>query len=149
MTPALAETLAMLGEAVGGATDEWWIIGSTAVALHGRSVPHVKDVDLLMSAADAHGLLARVGGQVRAGDGDQRFRSRVFGIWTEPPLPVEIFRGFSIAIPGGWREVQLSTREAVTLGGQQLFVPSVEELVRLLHAFGRPRDMERARLLAR
>ena len=147
MTPALADTLAMVAEAASGAKEPWWIIGSAAVVLHGRAVPHVKDVDLLMSAGDAEVLLRRVGAQPGRGEADERFRSTVFGCWTGPPIPVEVFGGFSVAVSGGWRDVSLSTREAVRVGGARVFVPSVEELVRLLHSFGRPKDLERALLL--
>lgn len=149
MTPALAETLALVAEAASGAADDWWIIGSAAVVLHGRAVPHVKDVDLLMSAADAAAFLKRTGGPVRAGQADDRFRSLVFGLWTAPPIPIEVMGGFSVASDGGWREVTLTTREPVSIAGATVYVPSAEELVRLLHAFGRTKDLERARLMGR
>jgi len=147
VTPALADTLAMVAEAASGAMEPWWIIGSAAVVLHGRAVPHVKDVDLLMSAGDAEVLLRRVGAQPGRGEADERFRSTVFGCWTGPPIPIEVFGGFSVAVAGRWRDVFLSTRESVSVGGARVFVPSVEELVRLLHSFGRPKDLERAQLL--
>jgi hypothetical protein len=149
MTPALAETLALVAEAAADAADDWWIIGSAAIVLHGRKVPHVKDVDLLMSAADAETFLKRTGVPVRAGQADDRFRSLVFGLWSRPPIPVEVMGGFSVAGDGGWREVMLSTREPVSVAGACVYVPSAEELVKLLHLFGRAKDFERARLLGR
>jgi hypothetical protein len=149
MTPALAETLALVAEAAADAADRWWIIGSAAIVLHGRNLPHVKDVDLLMSAGDAETFLRRTGVPVRAGPADARFRSAVFGVWTAPPIPVEVMGGFSVAGDGGWREVALSTREPVSLAGARVYVPAAAELVRLLHSFGRPKDLERAALLQR
>jgi len=149
MTPALADTLAMVSEAASGARDPWWIIGSAAVVLHGRSIAHVKDVDLMMSAADAEVFLRRVGESPRNGKPNDRFRSLVFGVWSAPPLPVEVMGGFSIATPDGWRDVSLATREIVTVGGRPLCVPSAEELIRLLRSFGRTKDLERADLLQR
>jgi hypothetical protein len=149
MTPALAETLALVAEAASDAADDWWIIGSAAVVLHGRSVPHVKDVDVLMSAADAADFLKRTGGSVRAGQAGERFRSLVFGLWTAPPIPVEVMGGLSVAGDGGWREVALSTREPVSVAGACVYVPSADELVHLLHWFGRAKDLERAQLLQR
>ena len=38
MTAALVETLSMLAKAVQDAEDDWWIIGSAAVVLHGMDV---------------------------------------------------------------------------------------------------------------
>ena len=147
LTPQLAETVARIGQAALGAAKAWWIIGSAAVVLHGCVLPHVKDVDLMMSPNDAEALLRRVGGELRNSGASDRFRSSVFGVWTAPPLPVEVFGGFSVCVAGTWRELSLSTRQAVTVGGTRVYVPSPEELVQVLHVFGRPKDLERARLL--
>lgn len=147
MTPALAETLAMVSEAASCARNPWWIIGSAAVVLHGRSIDHIKDVDLVMSAADGEEFLKRVGERPQSGKPNDRFRSLVFGTWTKPPIPVEVMAGFSVATPDGWRDVALSTREEVTVQGQRVYVPSVDELIRLLRTFGRAKDHSRADLL--
>jgi len=147
ITAALTETLIMLAGAAQGAEDPWWVIGSAAVVLHGRDVPDVKDVDLMMSARDAEAFLCRVGGERGGVEPSERFRSPVFGVWKQPPIPVEAFGGFTLATDGAWREVSFSTRERVTVGGAQLYVPSAEELIRLLHSFGRAKDLERASLL--
>jgi hypothetical protein len=132
---------------VSDAADEWWIIGSTAVALHGANVSPIRDVDLLMSASDADQLLKRVSGRRRAGKPSTQFRSDVFGIWDAPPLPVEIMGGFSHYTPEGWNPIELATREHRSIDGCELFVPSLPELRAMLLSFGRPKDLERARLL--
>jgi hypothetical protein len=89
----------------------------------------------------------RVRGQRMSADASDRFRSLVFGLWNNPPIPVEVFGGFSVAIDGVWREVTLSTREPVTVSGACVYLPSREELVWLLQTFGRAKDLERARSL--
>ena len=147
MTPALAETLSMVAQAAEGAIDPWWVIGSAAIAVHGHRIAFTKDVDLMMSARDAEAFLRRVGARPGGAQPSDRFNSQVFGIWNEPPIPVEIFGGFRVATGGKWREVALSSRERVSVGSSQIHVPSREELISLLHAFGRPKDMERATLL--
>ena len=147
VTPAIAESLAMLAQAAAGAADEWWIIGSAAVLLHGGAVGHAKDIDLMMSARDADAFLRRVGVEPRRGTGDERFRSAVFGTWRRPPVAVEAFGGFEVAVGPTWREVRLETREAVTVGTARVYLPQRAELVRLLRCFGRPKDLERAKLL--
>ena len=143
----IAETLGMIAEVASVATDQWWVIGSTAVVLHGRRVPHVGDVDVLMSARDADALLTHVGEFPLVGHSNERFLSQIFGTWTRPPLPVEVMGGLGIATPSGWRDVSLSTHQPITLDGGTIYVPSADELVRLLHSFGRAKDLERADLL--
>lgn len=147
MTTTLVETCALVADAARDARDDWWIIGSAAVALHGSDVGRVKDLDLMMSARDAEALLSRVGSPSRAPPASGRFRSQVFGVWSKPPIPVEVFGGFWMAADGGWREVFFSTREPVTVAGARLYVPSAAELGALLRSFGRPKDFARAKLL--
>lgn len=149
VTRALSHTLAMVAQAASEAAHDWWIIGSAAARLHGCDVPHLKDVDLLMSAADASTFLENAGTTPHAGTPNSRFRSEVFGTWAEPPVPVEVMGGFKLATPSGWRDVTFSTREAITVGGQRVFVPALHEFIDLLNAFGRTKDQERARLLSR
>lgn len=137
----------MLAGGVAGAEDDWWLIGSTAVALHGADVPKTSDVDLLMSPRDADQFLRRVGGKPSDGKPSTQFRSDVFGTWFDPPLPIEVMGGFSLMTVDGWRPVLLTTRERRTVEGRDFYVPSVGELKELLFSFGRPKDLERAQLL--
>jgi len=137
----------MLVGIVADAGDDWWIIGSAAVALHGADVANVRDVDLLMSARDARQLLERVGGRPRDSKPSTLFRSEVFGTWYDPPLPIEVMGGFSLNTGNGWRPVLLKSREERRVEGHDFYVPSVGELKELLRSFGRPKDIERALLL--
>jgi hypothetical protein len=137
----------MVAATAADSSDDWWIIGSAAVALHGRFSARPKDVDLLMSAADAAAFLRRCGQAARPGKGDGRFRSVIFGTWAEPPVPVEVMGALSVATANGWEEVALQTREAVPIGGATLFVPAADELAELLVRFGRDKDLDRATLL--
>jgi hypothetical protein len=138
----------MVADVAADSSEPWWIIGSAAVALHGAPAPAVRDIDLLMEPADARHFLARVGAPSDPGRDHPQFRSAVFGTWREPPLPVEIFADFRIRGADGWRRIRLESREAVSVAGRTVFVPSSAELHALLLSFGRPKDVERARLLA-
>ena len=137
----------MTAEAAAQARDPWWIIGSAAVALHGADVPDIKDVDLLMTAADAERTLRHLGLPSRPPTSSNLFRSSVFGIWRAPPLPVEIMGDLELGTPAGWRPVRPETREAVVVDGYRLFVPVIGELIALLQSFGRPKDLARIQLL--
>lgn len=147
LTGELRQSLAILAAAAADAVDDWWIIGSSAVALHGGDVRRIRDVDLLMSANDAERFLRKVGGGSRTGKPSTQFRSDVFGTWIGPPIPIEVMGGFSLHTPEGWRPVMPTTREAKMVGESTLFVPSVRELKEMLQSFGRPKDLERAKLL--
>src|SRR6476661_4984183 len=116
MTPALSQTLAMIAAAAQSATDRWWLIGSAAVVLHGGSVEAVKDVDLMMSPSDAEAFLRRTGGHVGGAQPSNRFRSKIFGVWSAPPVPIEVFGGFRLAADRQWRDVVIASREPVTVG---------------------------------
>jgi len=129
------------------ATEPWWIISSAAAALHGADVSDVADVDLLMSVNDACRVLALIGIAPRAGTASPLFKSEVFGLWRDPPLPVEIMGGFQVATSAGWRRVRPLSRECVAVDGHALHIPSKEELIGLYRVFGRPKDLQRVLLL--
>ena len=147
LPPDLEETLAEVADVAADASEPWWIIGSAAAALHGAHVTDIRDIDLMMSPADARQFLQRVGVPSTPDTGHLKFRSKVFGTWRMPPLPVEIFAGFSLADSEGWRPVLLQTRQAESVAGRTLYVPSKSELRELLLSFGRPKDLERVRQL--
>ncbi|MDB5444296.1 MAG: hypothetical protein JWP73_2672 [Phenylobacterium sp.] len=142
----LRRTLAAVATAMEVAEQPWWLIGSAAVALHGTPAVEVRDVDVLVGIADER-ILAALGVEATAGGGDDLFRSTTFGVWRTQPLTVEIMAGFSLKQGAAWRAIEPATREAVELDGRQLFVPARPELIGILRAFGRPKDLERALLL--
>jgi len=147
LPPHLEATLAIVADAAADAREPWWIIGSAAVALHGAVVTEIRDIDLMMGLRDAQRLLARLGLPPEPDSHHPQFRSELFAVWREPPLPVEIFAGFSLADSGDWHPVMLQTREPKSVRGRTFYVPSIDELHALLLTFGRPKDLERARLL--
>lgn len=147
MTHRLENSLRAIATVTAGSADPWWIIGSAAVALHGAPIADVADIDLLMSVADAEAALRSLALQPKPGNPDALFRSVVFGIWHDPPLPIEIMAGLEVAGDGGWHPVQPESRVAVQLGSETLYVPDRDELGSILIRFGRTKDRARARLL--
>ena len=148
LAPDLVETLDFVAEVMGLAVDDWWVIASAAAALHGVSEPPVADVDVLLSDADALVVLKAIGVEPLAGSPHPLFRSRILGRWTETPLAVEFMAGFHFREGDIWRPVLPQTREVVALSRGTVFVPSREELAEMLTLIGRPKDRQRARVLA-
>ena len=143
----LRHTLVMMADAMRNARDPWWVISSAAVALHGVAAVKVGDVDVVTSVRDARKIMRALGVvPVQAGASAQ-FRSTVFGRWQTPPLVVEIMAGFHVATNTGWTKVLPRTRVTVPVGGSVVYVPDRVELAGMLRLFGRPKDLERVRLL--
>ncbi len=141
----LRETLVMTVDAMRDARDPWWVISSAAAALHGAVPIEVGDVDVLMSVADAQRVMDQLG-VVPDGAGAM-FRSTLFGRWELPPLVVEIMAGFHVATSAGWTKVLPRTRVPIFVNKRVVYVPDRAELAEMLKLFGRPKDLERARLL--
>ncbi len=147
LAPDLRETLVKAAAAMREAQDPWWVISSAAVALHGVGPVEVGDVDLLMSVGDARRLMDGLGIAPIEDGASSLFRSTLFGRWETPPLVVEIMAGFHVATSAGWTEVLPRTRVPIFVEGCAVDVPERAELAGMLRLFGRPKDLERVRLL--
>ena len=143
----LRQTLVMVAQAMRDARDPWWVISSAAVALHGVVAVTVADVDVVTSVEDARCVMTRLGVGQPKGSASPMFRSTVFGQWMAPPLVVEIMAGFHVVTPAGWTEVLPKTRVPIEVEEATIYVPDRAELAKILRLFGRPKDLERARLL--
>lgn len=129
------------------ARQDWWIIASAAVALHGADPGAIGDVDVLIDPRDAGSVLTGLGLGAGPGMAGAMFRSDLFACWDAAPLPVELFAGFHLLEDGAWNPIHPLTRQAVQLGEAVLFVPERPELKAMLLRFGRPKDLARAALL--
>ena len=147
LPPDLRQTLVMVAHAMREARDPWWVISSAAVALHGVVPITVADVDVMTSVEDARRVMTRLGVVPARESASLMFRSAVFGRWTAPPLMVEIMAGFHVANAAGWTEVIPRTRVPILVEEAIVYVPDRVELAEMLRLFGRPKDLERVRLL--
>lgn len=148
ISPALSASLSAIGKLMTAANEPWWVISSAAVALHGADAGQVADVDVLLGAADARRILPAIGIEPRPGPPHPAFRSGIFGIWTEAALPIEFMADFQHRSSGSWLTVRPSTRRPAQIGQTMVFIPEKAELEAMLVAFGRPKDLQRARSLA-
>jgi hypothetical protein len=139
LDPAVLQTLPLLAGAMAPACDDWWIIGSAAVALHGGEGVAARDIDLLLSVADARRILPGLGVALTPGVADSRFRSDYYCQWREPPVPVDFMAGFHV-----FGEALIPATRIAMAG---VFVPAREELLAMLRHFGRDKDLARAELL--
>ncbi|CAN7272114.1 hypothetical protein LJR090_001945 [Bosea sp. LjRoot90] len=144
----LIETLGSVAAIMGPTRDPWWIIASAAAALHGASPITVADVDVLLSVEDISRILPALGIEPYQGPPNSLFRSEILAKWSAPPVPVDLMAGFEHRVGDIWHPVQPMTRQAITVGAATVYVPERDELRRMIEGFGRPKDLERACLLA-
>ncbi len=147
LAPDLRETLVTVADAMRDAQDSWWVIASAAVALHGVTPIEVGDVDVVMSVGDARRVMDSLDITPIEHGVSSLFRSTLFGRWETPPLIVEIMAGFHVATAAGWTEVLPMTRVPILVEGCAVYIPERAELAGMLSLFGRPKDLERVRLL--
>jgi len=145
---ALHETILSVASIMNDAHDPWWIMSGAAAAIYGARAIIVSDVDVMLSLDDARRLFPRIGIAQTEPSGHPRFRSEIFGQWTACPLIVEFMANFTLCdLDGVWRPMKPTTRRPITIETTTIFVPDLEELRGMFERFGRPKDIERIKLL--
>ena len=127
------------------AADPWWLVGSAAMALHGAPVD-AADIDLLTSREDARRLF---GDWLEEPRDSTLFRSELFARRPLGRFTLEVMAGFHVRDGACWREFVPQSRCEVRLGEALLYTPGVKGLIAMCALFGRPKDVERKRLLER
>ncbi|EGF92549.1 hypothetical protein ABI_09860 [Asticcacaulis biprosthecium C19] len=127
-------------------TDDWWLIGSVAARLSGIDL-EPQDVDVLGSRTTIEAFARNLGGGVVAGSGSERFRSTPFvRIEIDGGLPVELMGDLHVN-SGGWTPLRVKTRVALTTAAGTVYAPSLAEQADIFEAFGRHKDLTKARLI--
>jgi hypothetical protein len=142
--PGLAETLHVVADDLCALSEDWWLIGSAAMVLMGVDLPAIDDIDILTTPAGARALAARWELEPARPGPSERFDSEVFFQRADTPLAVEVMAGFRVKAAGVWTPVLPKTRVVLA---ERFFGPARAELLDILALFGRPQDLERARLL--
>lgn len=145
----LALDLTRLVEAMAGFREHWWLIGSTAMVLHGVQGIDPNDIDVLVSADGARCLSERWQIAPLEMPPHPLFRSQVFLRKSLAVREVEIMGGFEVMTGKRWIPVQPKDRIAIRSHGGMLYVPSISEIAAMCRQFGREKDMARLALLAR
>ena len=137
----LESTLAEVVRMTASLQDDLWIIGSAALSLIGVDVV-VADVDLLVSGRDAVLLSQGLIPQSKE-EGSDRFRSHYLR-YCQTALPIEIMGALEVGVGGRWDRVQPTSRIPIAIRSEKVFVPNATEQLRLLHLFGREKDVARS-----
>lgn len=140
LPPGAAATFATLAPVLRNTKDDWWLIGGSAVLLHGGAMDRLADIDILLSQEDARRILDDHHLEAIEDGGTERFRSDIYCRWEALDVPIDIMAGFSVHKNTGWVSVEPKTREPIQVGEMVFFVPGIAEMIEMHQLFGRPKD---------
>ena len=145
MSPEFMRSAALVAQAMPTGSD-WWIIGSSALALSGIDVTP-RDIDVF-AASDVIEAARQALNADAMPSGSGLFRSSpYFQFRPEGGLEIDFMGGLEVCPAGEWIGLHIKSKCRVTTGNTTLFIPSVEEQAAILRLFGRPKDLARAALI--
>jgi hypothetical protein len=127
--------------------DDWFIIGSSAMALSGIAIASTQDIDLLLSTRDAL-FLQEAWRNKRIKDycpqqGDL-FRS-TFSRFGFGVLDIEVMGDLEVHRNGRWTPVRIRQYHTMPIDGLFVKVPTLEEQIRIFTLLGRDKDLQKAK----
>lgn len=128
------------------ANADWWVIGSAALALSGIDV-EPRDIDVFAASEVIEAARAALNVPAMP-SGSDRFRSQpYFQFFPTGGLEIDFMGGLQVHSAGEWIDLRIESKLLVSCGKIGLFVPSLDDQVRILTLFGRPKDVERLELI--
>ncbi len=124
----------------------WCVIGSAALQLSADRSAQPADLDIACSADDADRLRAHWAAHAATDylpADAQRFRSH-FTRYLHLPMALEVMGGLEVQGAAGWQAMQVGEITWLAVQDMQVPVPSLREQQRILHTFGRDKDLARA-----
>lgn len=150
IAPALANAFRVIAASTPQDRDDWWIIGSAALALAGVEGIEPDDVDILCSRGTAHAFAAGWDAIAIDGQVGDRFRSEPYLRTFIPGCStIEVMAGLEVLVDGAWQRVLPASRVAVEVEGGTLFIAALDDQIAMLRMFGREKDLARAALAER
>lgn len=142
----LRQQLAVLRPTLHALDAPYCLIGSAAIMLNGADLATCDDIDILTTKHGAQQLQRLWHSQWQASEhaqGHQLFRSH-YGRYRFSHGIVEVMGALEIQRQDFWEPV--TVQEIVTI--EAVALASIPELRRLLTQFGRPKDLEKLRILS-
>ncbi len=148
MDARLETGLFRLLELLDGEQEPWWIIGSTAMVLSGIEGIVPEDIDVVAEGDMLRRVLAKAGVTEVAPKPHNQFRSNPYArIPVAGGADIEVQGDLELFENGAWTRLNFASRVPVPLGNATLYVPCLDEQVRIFRRFGRAKDLMKAALL--
>lgn len=148
MDPRFRNALVEVARAAPAGHDDWWIIGSAAIAASGIEAAEPEDVDILGSSTALLKFLEHWQVAPAVSNPSGQFRSHPYVRVRLPGcIPIETMGDLQVRTSGEWLPVSPATRVELKSAGHSIFVPTLDEQIAILRMFGRPKDLAKARLI--
>jgi hypothetical protein len=149
MSPALEKALRLVAQHGSWLESDWWVIGSTAALLDGNKQFDPDDVDVFGSTETMNAFVKSFGCELSEAPDHHQFRSMPYQRIALPDsTPIEVMGGLEVLNNGQWQKLLITTRIEISGFGAPLWIPTVEEQIAIFEMFGRPKDLEKAAVLA-
>ncbi len=143
----ITEALGAAHDVLQSCDEGWHLFGSCALTLQGVGGLQVRDVDVLISPADAAKLSVHQSISDESGGGTCLFRSAHFFRLKHDTLDVEFMADMQVCSGGVWQPFHFETVQEVIHAGRIFYVPTLDELKQSLRLFGRAKDLARLKLI--
>ncbi len=149
MKEPIHSVLTQARESLQQVQDDAFIIGSSALVLSGIEISKVNDIDLLVSTRDAEFLKKawsdRIIKDYIPPQGDL-FRS-TFARFRFAGMDIEVIGDLEVHRNGTWTPVNITRYRTITIEGQMVKIPTLEEQIRIFRLLGRDKDLQKVKLI--
>ena len=131
--------------------DDYFLIGSSALALTGINIASTNDIDILTSQKNTDELKINWSDRLKANYQPQDvslFRSN-FARFDFDTMDVEVMGGLEVKKTNDWIPVTIEDYFLYEKDGYQVKIPTLEEQKRILLLFDRGKDREKLKLITR
>lgn len=126
-----------------------YIIGGTALILHGIPIVSTSDIDILTTHDSAEALknnLSKYRDTNYVTKNDDLFQSN-FARYNLPLMDIEVMSNLKVCKHGIWMPVEVLDFVEISQGDLTIKIPTITELLRILTLFGREKDLKRIQLI--
>lgn len=127
----------------------FYLIGSSALALTGIELDKMYDLDILVSERDAEFLKEEWHNKLLKAHitSDNRLFSSKFARYKFSVLDIEIMGDLKVFNKERWQRLEIATTESILVGNVEIKFPTLNEQKRILQLFGREKDKQRIKLI--
>jgi len=129
--------------------DDYFLIGSSALALTGINIASANDIDILTSHKNADDLKNSWSNRLKANyqtDGGSLFQSN-FARFNFDIMDIEVMGDLEVKRNNTWIPVTVQDYFLFEENGYQIKIPTLEEQKRILLLFDRTKDKEKLKLI--